>query len=472
MKNSQLIAVLRTLTKKEIRELRKWLQSPVHNQREDVIKLFHYLMNNGHLEDEKYLIKERIFKKVFPREKFDDAKIRQTNHFLLKAIEEYLIYIYIISEEEIKSKITLSKIYRKRNVEKAFQKTMRTVNQLQLKSKIQDENYLRNEYLYQQELYTFLENKKRTVQMNLQEISNSLDLSFFAEKLRQSCLMQSHQKVYEAGYTIDLLVEVIKQVEEKKLFNVPAIGIYYYIYKAQTEKETPITYFEKIKEQIATNGDKFSHSELRDIYLMGLNFCILRINAGDRMFARESFELYKNGFESRILIEDDKISKWTFRNLIRIGTNLKEFKWIEYFIKNYQIHLLPKDRENMVRYGMAMIYFTKGDYDKAMPLLIQFEDDDILTNLYGKSMLLQMYYEEQELESLESLLESMRNYIHRKKVIGNYYKTIYSNLAKYTRKLIRVNPYDDTQVNKLREEIKVTNPLPVKQWLLQQLDNL
>jgi len=92
MKNSHLILTLGTFTKKELRELKKWLDSPVHNQREDVVLLFEYLTTNARLADEKYLKKEKIFRKIFPREPYDDARLRQTMHFWLKAIEEYLVW--------------------------------------------------------------------------------------------------------------------------------------------------------------------------------------------------------------------------------------------------------------------------------------------------------------------------------------------------------------------------------------------
>jgi hypothetical protein len=82
-----------------------------------------------------------------------------------------------------------------------------------------------------------------------------------------------------------------------------------------------------------------------------------------------------------------------------------------------------------------------------------------------------MYYEQDEFDALESLLESMRTYMRRKQVMGSY-KAIYTNLIKYSRKLIRINPYDQQQVTKLRQEVETAKPLPEKEWFLEQLDKL
>jgi len=93
MKKSRLINIFKTLTKKEIRDLRKWLHSPAHNQREDTVLLFEYLVAEDNLYEENLLDKSTVFQHLMPDEKkFDDAKIRQVMYFLLKSTEEFLTY--------------------------------------------------------------------------------------------------------------------------------------------------------------------------------------------------------------------------------------------------------------------------------------------------------------------------------------------------------------------------------------------
>ena len=141
------------------------------------------------------------------------------------------------------------------------------------------------------------------------------------------------------------------------------------------------------------------------------------------------------------------------------------------FIAGYKKWLPADQRENLSHFCRSKLLFEKKDYKSAMRLLAQVEYDDILLNLNAKSMLAKMLYEQEELDSLDSLLESVRTFIQRKKVIG-YHKNIYSNLVKYTRKLVRVNPYSAEQKEKLRQGILAANPLAERQWLLEQLGQL
>lgn len=470
MKNSHLVTILQTFSKKEIREMRKWLHSPIHNQRQDVVDLFEYLVSSNHLTEDKFLQKDRIFRKVFPQEAFSDAKLRQSIHFLLKSIESYLI-TKELQEDTIQAKMALVSIYRKRKLTKAFQKTINEVQDLQKKASFQNEQFFRNEYLIQQEQYLFLEGqKKRNIPMNLQEVSDALDTTFLADKLRQACLMLSHQKVYKTRYQIGLFEEIMQYIEDNNYLTTPAISIYYYVYKAITEVDN-INHFEHLKSQIQNNGDLFPPVEIKDIYLMAINYCIGKMNAGHADFIREAFELYNKGFKSNILLDDNSISPWTFINVTLIALKLNEFTWVESFIKDFSQYIPSPKRESIVLFTLSKLHFEKKDYPQAMQLLNQGDFDDLLIYLNAKTMLLKMYYEMDEYDALDYQLESLGTYIKRKKVMG-YHKENYQNIIRYTKKITRVNPYSKKDVVGLKSEIETANPLTEREWLLEQIDSL
>lgn len=468
-KKSILLSVLDTFSKKEHRELRKWLQSPAHNQREDVLDLYTGLLEHDHLGDDKNPAKEIMFELTYPGEPYDDARLRQVMHFLLKAVEEYLLYQELM-DDEVRGRILLTRVYRQRQLSKSFQRAVDQARSLQEKIPFRNRQFLQNEYYIEYERYAYLSGLRRTVPLNLQELGDALDASYLANKLRLACLMLAHQTVYKADYDMGLLQEVLNLVEEKHYTEVPAIAIYYYSYKAIQDTGTE-GHFEQLKKQIFDHGDLFPETEIRDIYLLSINYCIGRMNAGVTSFVREAFDLYKNGLEKKILIQNELVSRWTFRNVVTNGTMLKEFDWTERFINEYKVYLEEQYRENIVHYSMAKLHFEKKEYDQAMRLLAQMEYDDILMNLAAKTMLLKMYYESDELDILDSLLESVRVYMRRKKVIG-YHKDNYQNIIALTRKLTNINPFEKDQLKRLREEVSATNPLTERRWLLEQIDDM
>lgn len=469
MEKSILIQILRTFSRKETRDLRKWLQSPSHNQREDVQALFEYLIDNAGPEREGALDKEEVFKKIYPKTVYDDAQIRQVMHFLLKAVEEFLIYQEWI-EDPVKARITLARVYRRRQLGKMFQRTLESAKELQEKQPLRSLTYLENNYHLEQEEYNYLSGLRRTVPVNLQEVSESLDLHFISTKLRQACLMLAHQTVFKIEYKMGLLDGVLQFVERESLLEIPAVAIYYHSFKALRGSDSE-SHFEQLKKALLQHEDLFPDTDIRDFYLLAINYYIGRMNAGEQQYARPAFELYRRGLEKKILLQDGYLSRVTFRNIVTNATLLEEFEWTERFIQEFKQYLEEQYRESIVHYSMARLFFEKKDYAKAMPLLHQVEYDDMLMTLNARTMLMKMYYELNEFNALDSLLESMRMYMRRKKFIG-YHKLNFRNIIHLTKKLANINPYDAKQTSQLQKDIENANPLTEKRWLLAQLESV
>ncbi|MFK7979218.1 MAG: hypothetical protein AB8G86_04505 [Saprospiraceae bacterium] len=469
MLKSRLIQVLRTFSKKEFRELNKWVNSPFHNQRADVIALYNYLMNANHLFDDGLLNKVLIFNKIYPNEKFDDSRMRQVMHFMFKEVEKFLIYEEFI-KQKIGNKILLTKIYRRKKLPKLFLKEVAQTKDLQQNTTIRNDLFYYDSYILEHEIYNFTSESQRVSNHNLQEVSDALDTSFIISKLRQNCLMLAHKAVYKVEYKQTFLNEIITFIEDNNLLELKTVSIYYYLYQMLAEVNEEKNYY-LLKELILTNFNSFPEIEVRGIFLFAINFCIKKRNSGVKKFTQEAFDLYKKGFDEKFFIEDGIINSHTFRNAISIALVLGKYLWVENFINEYGLYLDENIRDTNIKYNKARLFFGKRDYQKAMNLVSQYEFKDILINLSAKTMLIKMYYELSEFRTLESLLESMRAYIQRKKVIG-YHKDLYKNIVKYTKKLLKVNPYSKAQKEKLKVEIEAAKPLTEKAWLLKQLAEL
>ena len=472
MINSRLIEILRVFNKKEIRNLRKWIISPIGNQREDVVLLFEYLLKNERYKENNGLTKTNIFNQVYIDLGYDDAKMRQLVFFGMKTLEEFIIYLEL-KKDEIRGKMALADFYRNRKLEKSYLKNYKYLNSLHDTQPYRNGDYLRKEYLILKEEYEYVVKYSRTKKINLLEVSESLYHSFIADQLRQGCLMHAYRSFYATDYKIGLIDEIINEViTNPQLLKIPAISIYFHGYKTNLEKENP-EHFQNLKDAMNKFAHLFPMDEYGDIYHIAINHCIGQMNRGKDEFIRESFEMYKQGFDKDLFLDNDIISRWTFLNVVLIALKLNEFEWVENFINKNQIYLEEKHKESLVNISFAIFYYQKRDFSKAMNYLLQYEHDDLTINLRAKNILLKIYYEEDEIGALESLLGSMRTYLSRKKVMG-YHKDNFKNIINLTKKLLKVKPYDKDQKIKLKTLIEEADPLTTddRNWLLTQLENV
>jgi hypothetical protein len=468
MQKSVLAEIVRSLGKKEVRDLNKWLQSPAHNQRQDVVKLFDHMVKNT-IKAEHAYEKQVAWKVLFPNQPYDDAFMRQIMYFLLKAIEEYLVFTDFTSDR-VQYQLSLTRIYRKKKLEKSYRQAHRLATDTLESQPLRNDWYLLNNFFLAQEEYEYKMSITQNAPVNLQETANALEKWFLEERLRVSKDMLAHHRIYQKiSYDHGLLEETLAYVEKKQLLSEPSIAAYYFTYHALTNP-TEESYFDKLEHLIHNEMGRFQHSEIRTLYLAALNYCVSKINQGRQDFARRAFALYRKGLETHILLEKDTVSRYTFGNAVGAALRNQEYAWAEKFIGDFQHHLDEKERNSIVNFNLSRVYFEKGDYDKAQSLLTQFEYDDMLFNIIAKTMLLKIYHEQEELDAFESLLESMRTYLQRKEALDPARKAAYKNMISLMKKLLHLNIFSKVQREKFHELVTKTNPLAEREWLLKQIE--
>ncbi len=465
MLNNNLIQVIRSLNKVECRELALFIGSAHVNKRKDIILLFEYLMKFLSKKPSA-LNKEMAFQAIFPKQVYDEKKIRYTISFLHKVVERFLIYKEL-QNDDLQSRIYLLQAYRRKGISRPFYKAVNKTTAIVAKNPYRNDAFYEKAYQVEYEKYSFSVNTERNAPRNLQALNDMMDLSYLTKKLRISCVSLAHQSVYKVDYDKGLLNSILNNMEQSTFFENPIVAIYYFYLKAFAS-DGDTFYYEKFRAKLNEHVQIIPKNELRDIYLLAINYCIKRLNRGNRQYIREAFELYRTALHQKVLLENGFLSSFTYNNIHSLGFALNELEWIEHFLENYKAHLYPKDRENTYRYNRAVFHFRKAEYTEAMSLLQQVEFKDVLYNSDARSMLLRIYYERQEFDALDSLLESFKTYIHRNKNIG-YHGENYLTLISFVKKMLKNNIKDKNFRRELIQEIKETKVLAEREWLLEQL---
>lgn len=465
MNNAKLIKILQTFSAREKRNCLAWIQSPMHNKRADVIQLYEYFWKY-HKYPQK-LTKELAWATIYPNKPYNDGKMRQIMFQLLTNVEHFLQYQQL-QLQPIEGALLLLQDFRKRKLPKLVDLNINQTKRTLQEKVLPNWQGLRYQYQLETIIYDNAEHQQRTIPLNLQELSDALDIQYFADKLRRACLLYSRLVVFQMDYQPKMLEVVIDQVADSIYLEIPAIAIYYYCYLSLTTSEDNDAYFEKMMTILQQNKNSFPQQEIRELYLLAINFTIKKLNTGSQLYLQRAFDLYKTGIEEAYLLQDNIISPFTFNNMVSIGISMKAYRWVEVFINTYAEKIEEEARQSIVQECLAKLYYAQKDYTKAQLLLVQVDAKDILRMLSCKVLLAQIYYETDELDALDSLLNSLKTYLLRKDVVG-YHKENYKNIVYYMQKLVRVNPFDKEEKQQLYKTIAQVTPLTSKKWLLEQL---
>lgn len=461
---SKIIQLLQTFSPEDAKGLRKFIRSTYFSNRPETVALFECVW--PYLKDGRELpSKEQVFKKVFPKVPFDDHRLRMAMSFLYKQACDYLT-ITDFREDRSTYAARQAMVLMNRNLHLAARQELDVAVEDLRKSNLRNADFIEKGYQLYLSAYRLQMAGNDLEDLNLQNLSDLLDDAYLSRKLWQSCFLLSRQIIGRAQYDFGKLDLIIDALTEKDLEK-PAIAIYYYYYRALTDP-SEFDHYLNFKQALKNYGDFFPENELRDLFILAVNFCIRQYNAGNKAFLREQFELYREGLAKGYFLVEGGLSKYTYQNAATVALVLKEVDWVQGFILEYKDYLPEADRESMYSINQARLDYAQGKLDEALLQLQGTAFKDIHLGLAARILQMKIYYALNEYDLLESHLTALRTFIQRRKELG-YHKENYMNTIKLTQRLLDTNPFDKSEKAALREEIEQTKVLAERGWLLDQL---
>jgi hypothetical protein len=463
MQSSTLVRIYRALPADYRLLVRKWVASPVHNTREDVLRLLQYL--EKHFESTKpgALNREAAWQFASASQPYQEAQMLRLMSMLTQCIRECMAW-KIWQADKVDGKLKYLHCCKKISLEKEEKDTLTEIAEALQRSPLRDTKYHLQLLDYQGEQAEFEARSNRSAGNPIADMNRTVTQATTLQLLRNACTLQNSLNLFAKEERTPLSLRYVEQITEQDLEGQPTVQLYYYLWKAlKTPDEVP--YFEQAKAHIYQYADLFGETERREIYLAAINYCIRRVNQGQATYLREAYQFFRKGLETRALFENGQLSIFTFKNAVSAGLGVQEFDWVRSIIEEYKAYLPARSRADAYHFNLAAYYFRLPDFEKCMELLRSTEFHDPLTNLNARAMLLRIYVEKQYLDATASLLESFQIYIKRQKNIG-YQAENYLNLIRFTRQLIRIAPGDTASLARLHSEIGQTQAVAEKRWLL------
>jgi hypothetical protein len=469
MTNSILLRTLQKFDKKDLRALCELSTCGQFNRRPEVTRLCDYLAEQLPRYDASTLTPEKLFAAAFPSEIYDNKRLRHTMSFLLEVVREYLL-ISELKNDAATENVLICKALRRRGLDDLFEKEWDYATTMLEKSAQHDAPWHLAQFQIWQEKIESITPHERSKRLDMRPLQNHLTVYYLSEMLRFAVSALTHKAVSGQGFDEETLQAALDLAATSDWLSYPTIAVYYSGCRALLEP-TNAAHFTALKAAVAQHSEKLSSTEQRTMYLLCINYCIQQMNRGERQYISEAFDLYKVALKRDLLAENGYLTGFTYKNIIRVGTALGEHDWVKDFFENKKTALHPREREQLYQYNKAYLFFQKGDYAQAMPMLQQLDLDDRLNLLDARRMLLRSYFELQEWKALESLLGSFGTYLQRQKDLG-YHREMYLNLVRFTQKIMDLKQQSRVLpkvLADLRIAIEGEKQVAERAWLLEQL---
>lgn len=471
MDGSKLLILLKSLSDKELRWFERYVNSPFFNVNEDIRNLLAILGKYHPEYSSSKLGAEKVFSKLFPTEKFNKNKFKHAVSDTTVLLEDYLAFVEYKRQSFYKNYFLLES-YNGRQINKYFTESLQQYSKSKERETFRDSTYFFEQYQINELVYANISIQQgRASQIELQQTIDNLDVFYLSTKLKYCCEIINKQNIISEDYHISMFDETLIHLKKNNYDHIPAITIYHSILMGLLESENE-SHYKQLIELLHKNSAYFKKDELRDMYAFAQNYCIKKINSNQSQYLREIFNLYKTLLDKAILIHNQILSQWDYKNIVVAGLRLGEFEWVEQFINEYKEKLLSKDQENAYTYNLAYLYFYKTDYRKTLRLLQSVEFTDIYYQLDSKALLLKTYYEAGDIEPLLSMLDSFKAFLRRNQQISEYQNKAYSNFVSLVQKCAELQYDKKGKIEDLQAQLKKTSPLADISWLNNKINEM
>ncbi len=473
MLESKLIEIFTTLSSKELSKLENYVKSPLFNKSDKIIQLFQLIKKEHPHYNSNNLLKERVYKKLFPNKKGQDSSLRALMSQLTRIVEDFLIFIEFDRDKNHKN-LLLLRAMNNRRMAGHFEKKYNQINKALDKDPVQSiERFLHNVTLSDVSFQHRLITHNRAMETGLQELMDELDIYFVASKLRFGVAILNRQNILDKQYNISLLSEVMEMVGVSDLYQVPFIQFYYHLILLLSMDAGSEEHFIRLRELLEDHPDVLDRDELRQVYTFMTNYCNKQIKSRDEGYLRHLFELYKEMINKNLLaMEDNYMSPYFYRNITRVALKLRDFDWAEEFIDSHKQHIYPDHRESLYHFVLADLNFHRARYDEAKTHLLNVELNDAYSHITYRILLIKTYYELDEVEVLSSNVESFRIYLLRDRSLSEYNIKACQNFVNFVKRLLRLQSGGKRSPEQLVGELLQVEPIIERQWLKEKVQTM
>lgn len=472
MQGSKLLDQLKILEKEDFKGFFLFIRSTYFNQSKDVIRLFDYLRKYYPVFDSPKLDKKIVFKKLFSTQIYTDVKLRNLRTKASKLVEQYLIHLYF-QQDDFQRKKLVTQIYGQRNYYPAFDRnTQQLLNSLE-QQPYRDACYFHDKYLLQRDYYLYSQTLKEGNSLtSLQNAIDNLATFYKIEHLRLLLLIANRTQIYADTPSPN-------QKNNLNTTNNSAIILALYqqillLFEADSEEHFFIT-----KAFFLAHKDKLRKIEAQSLLIILINCAHRRVTIKEDVYTAEIFQLYKNGIDQNLLLENDLLNESLYLNIIIFGSALKKYDWLDQFIANYSTKITGNNKADILLLSSAFYHFNKADFSKAIQVISPHKFNNKILELPAKSLAIRACYEvfiqnESFYHYLESAINAFYKFLKRDHIFDQSKILPYLNFIKLLKKLIKFKVNKNLANAKpfLLQFLAEHKPISAAAWIKEKIETI
>jgi hypothetical protein len=483
MIKSKVFDILKTFSSDEIKGFREFVHSPFHNRNKKVMILYEIIKKHAPDFEHERLKKENLYRYLYPGKPYNDVVMRILISDLLKLEEEYLAYLCYRKNGFNEKKFLLEEL-KNRKLDPLFKKNLREAEEILCR-----EGTICSDYFYELQClrnlsvdYLISHDKQNEIAEDVLKQGEYLvyfALSMLLNVAHELLLQESVLNINFKNNIVEKFIgnlnidNIFGYIENSNSEHGEIASIYYYMYKAYDPNEDG--YYYKLKDSIDKHFNKFTREEKFNLLLIMESICTNKVSYGKQEFYEHLMNIYELMLSESIWGHSDIsiIQVNLFRNIFYTAVILERFDWAEIFVNKYKDRLIPAQRENMVHFSKAIIFFEKGEYENALSEINKVNYNFFVFKFDARVLLLKIFCEIGLFEQAYSLIDSFSHFLANNKNVYRHDKERFGKFLKYVRLIIKYEAeFSEEGIAFMEKTLGQDTTVIGKRWIEQKLKKL
>ncbi len=468
MENTKLASLLNSFSATDWRLFKDYVYAPFFNKSEKLQLLFDHIYQY-HKRTNSFPNTKLIWKKIYRTEAYNKRRMEALQTDLNKLAEGFIAYQdFREGNKGLNYKLHLLRAARKRELDKVFSLTQKTIDKQLAKLSWKTPDQLYFEYLLLLEI-DYMNMEKSNTPRNLNGMIEKLIESFVLNLLYKYCTLFNRKRIINLKLSVESVDPLLTYLNSTDFSHIPPILLYKKLLLSLLEPhKEPL--FRAFVEQMDLLIDTLPEEQLYVLSIFRLNWLSKKINDGYSEYQQETFNFYLLLLEKdRILTPEGILRLGSFKNIITSALRLGKLDWAEKFIHQYKNKLPEHSQEASYRYNMAAIHFAREEFRAAVELVKEVKFNFLPYNLNKESLLLKSYYELGAIEDMTRVSNRFDKYIRNNKQISKEIQFQYLNFIKYIKKISKIERGNQLKINILEKELQKQKQVFHIAWFYQKL---
>ncbi|MCC6866838.1 MAG: hypothetical protein IT280_11850 [Ignavibacteria bacterium] len=428
MQKSKLITLLKTFSEAEFKEFEKFISASYFNKGRNYLPLYKALKPFHPSFDNPKFTEENIFKKIYPKQKYDNKKLSTFRSMISRMNElafEYITYNGLIENKAFKDAAYLKEL-RTRKLNNLFTSAYKIITK-DINLDNSGQNYfLRKFFVDTEKEIFFVEDKNKSISKYLESqksTEDSLILFFLSELIRhvQSRKMNYDKNAARSDFSIsfyesfnyDKFLNLIKNSTSSE--NI-LISILYYSAKLDNDFNDSESY-ENLKTLLAKHKNSLNIGLFYSAASRLMN-CGLFQNKGNVSYYKNDYLNFYEVLLMKALTEKNLnfmsntlLNSKAVYNCVKICIKQNQLNRLDNFIKSYSKYFQPEIKKDAVIFSEGSLEFAKGNYEKSLSILSKSEFTIPMIVKEIKIMKMKSCYELDCFDLLFGEIDTYRHYL-------------------------------------------------------------